>query len=152
VVITWLKVPEFFDNNQFDYGHNTFQIVLYKDGRINLIYSEDMTATQALVGIVPGYGRSRFRFVDFSTETFKNRPVASLIENFDDYESVDIAGVTGAIYKMYPDKYDFITLVSNFDLAPVPDALAFAINIQNDVDGIGNPAGQGRSIFNNASQ
>src|SRR5262245_40591168 len=88
--ITWFKVPEFFNHDTFAYGENTFQIILYPSGRIDLNYSSDLTATQALVGIVPGYGRSTLRLVDFSRGRLKGRPAASFIEDFRNYESIDI--------------------------------------------------------------
>ena len=152
VIITWLKVPEFFSQDQFAYGQNTFQVVLYKDGRIDLIYSNEMTATQALIGVVPGYGKAQLRFADFSRGTLKGRPSGALIENFHDYESVDIPGVMNAFYAKYGDSYDFVTLASNFDLTPVPGAQAFAINVQNDVKGIGNPSSRGNALFRDTAR
>ena len=147
IIISWLKVPEFFNHEQFAYGQNTFQVVLYKDGRIDVIYSEEMTATQALVGIVPGYGKSQLRLVDFTKGAQKGRLYAAVLENFRNYESVDIPQVMKELYKNYGDDYDFVTVFSNFDLTPIPGAQAFAINVQNDVRGIGNPSGRGRAIF-----
>lgn len=152
VIITWLKVPEFFNQDQFAYGQNTFQVVLYKDGRVDLIYSDDMTATQALIGLVPGYGKSQLRLVDFTRGTLRGRPAGSLVENFHDYESVDIPAVMNSFYKSYSDRYDFVTLASNFDLNPIPGAQAFAINVQNDVKGIGNPAARGKALFRDTAK
>ena len=43
--------------------------------------------------------------------------------------------------------FDFVSLLSNFNLTPVPEAQAFAINVQNDVRGIGNPASRGPQSF-----
>lgn len=145
--ITWLKVPEFFSHDQFAYGENTFQIILYPSGRIDLVYSDDLTATQALIGIVPGYGRSTLRLVDFSKGRIKGRPAASFIEDFRNYESIDIPNLMKSVYTQIPDRFDFVSLFSNFNLTPVPEAQAFSINVQNDVRGIGNPSARGASIF-----
>jgi hypothetical protein len=145
--ITWFKVPEFFSHDQFAYGENTFQIILYPSGRIDLVYSSDLTATQALIGIVPGYGRSTLRLVDFSRSRVKGRPAASFIEDFRNYESIDIPSLMQSVYGQIPDHFDFVTLLSNFSLTPVPEARAFSINVQNDVKGIGNPSSRGSSIF-----
>lgn len=145
--ITWFKVPEFFNHDQFGYGENTFQIILYPSGRIDLVYSDDLSATQALAGIVPGYGKSTLRLVDFSKGRIKGRPAASFIEDFRNYESVDIPNLMKSVYGQIPDHFDFVTLLSNFSLTPIPEARAFSINVQNDVRGIGNPSARGSSIF-----
>lgn len=145
--ITWFKVPEFFSHDQFAYGENTFQIILYATGRIDLVYADDLTATQALVGIVPGYGRSTLRLVDFSRSRLKGRPAASFLEDFRNYESIDIPNLMKSVYGQIPDAFDFVTLLSNFNLTPVPEAQAFSINVQNEVRGIGNPSARGSSIF-----
>lgn len=147
VMITWLKVPEFFSHDQFAYGENTFQIVLYKDGRIDLIYDSEISASEALIGIVPGYGKAQLHLVDFTRGTLRGRPLAALVENFHSYESVDIPSVMDSLYKKYSDSYDFVSLVSNFDLTPIPGAQAFAINVQNDIKGIGNPGTHGSYLF-----
>lgn len=146
VTISWLKVPEFFSHNQFDYGENTFQVVLYKNGGIDLVYTSDITATEALVGILPGYGKSVFRSIDFTRQQTA-RTQGSFLENFHDYESVNLPLLMQTLYKQIPDQFDFVTLFSNFDLTPVPGAQAFTIVAQNDVQGIGNPSGKGNSIF-----
>jgi hypothetical protein len=145
--ITWFKVPEFFSHDQFAYGENTFQIILYPTGRIDLVYSRELSAKQGLIGIVPGYGKSTLRFVDFSRSRLKGRPAASFIEDFRDYESIDIPNLMKSVYGQIPDHFDFVSLFSNFNLTPVPEVQAFAINVQNDVRGIGNPSANGSSIF-----
>lgn len=152
VVVSWLKVPEFYNQNQFDYGQNTFQVVLYKDGRIDLIYASEISATEALIGILPGYGKAQMRLVDFTRGTLKGRPAGALLENFHSYESIDFPSTMKALYRNYGDKYDFVTLLSNFDLNPVPGAQAFAIVVQNDAKGIGNPAGRGSAIFRDTAR
>ncbi len=147
VTVTWLKVPEFFNHDQFAYGENTFQIVLYRDGRIDLVYSRELSASQALIGIAPGYGRSTLRRVDFSRGSLKGRPSAFFLEDFRNYESIDIPELMKTVYGRIPDHYEFATLLSNFNLTPVPGVQAFAVNVQNDVRGIGNPSSRGASIF-----
>jgi hypothetical protein len=147
VTISWLKVPEFFNQDQFAFGQNTFQIVLHQTGQIDLVYSQEISASEALIGISEGNGDSALRLVDFSKGTYRNHPSGSLIENFHDLESIDIRQVMQSIYKSIPDKYDFVTLTSNFELDPVPGVQAFAINVKNDIRGIGNPGTKGNPIF-----
>lgn len=147
VAVTWLKVPEFFNNNQFDFGENTFQVVLHSDGSIDFVYTKEMTATEAVVGILPGSGKSVFGNTQFSKNDSSLRPQLSFVENYHDYESVNIPLLMQTLYKQYPDQYDFVTLFSNFDLIPVPGVQAFALVVQNDVKGIGNPAGSGGDTF-----
>jgi hypothetical protein len=140
VVATWLKVPEFFNQNQFDFGQNTFQIVLYKTGVIDLVYTNEFTATQGFVGLIPGLDTVPLRFVDFSSRKSSHRTLHSFVENFHDYVSADIPNLMKSLYLSTPDRFDFISLFSNFDLSPVPGAQAFAINVRNNVRGIGNPS------------
>ena len=140
VIVSWLKVPEFFNQNQFDFGQNTFQIVLYKTGVIDLVYTDEFTATQGFVGLIPGTDSVPLRFVDFSSRKSSHRQLHSFVENFHDYVSADIRNLMKSLYAGIPDDFDFISLFSNFDLTPVPGAQAFAINVQNNVRGIGNPS------------
>ncbi len=140
VIVTWLKVPEFFNQNQFDFGQNTFQIVLYKTGVIDLVYTDEFTATQGFVGLIPGNDSVPLRFVDFSSLKSSHRQLHSFVENFHDYVSADIPNLMKSLYSGIPDHFDFVSLFSNFDLTPVPGAQAFAINVQNNVRGIGNPS------------
>lgn len=152
LTVTWLKVPEFFNQNQFGYGENTFQVVLYSSGRIELNYSREITATQAVLGLIAGNGNQRVRNVDFTKGTSHARPSFSFIEDFRNHESLDIAALLHTFYRSQKDEYDFVTLVSNFELTPIPGVQAFAINVQNSVKGIGDPSGRGRATFNDTSR
>jgi hypothetical protein len=140
VTVSWLKVPEFFNQNQFDYGQNTFQIVMYKTGMIDIVFTNEMSATQGFVGLIPGFDKIPIRFVDFSSGQAAGRFLLSFVENFHDYVSIDIQSLMKSLYASMPDRFDFVTLFSNFDLNPVPGAQAFAINVRNNVHGIGNPS------------
>jgi hypothetical protein len=146
VLISWLKVPEFFNQNQFDFGQNTFQIVLYKTGVIDLVYTKEFTATQGIVGLIPGFDSVPIRFLDFSTRKSVGRTLFSFVENFHDYVSVDLHGLMKSLYQSESDRFDFVSLFSNFDLNPIPGAQAFAINVRNSVRGIGNPSDK-KAIF-----
>lgn len=146
LTITWLKVPEFFNQNEFGYGENTFQVVLYSSGRIELNYSREITATQAVLGLIAGNGNQRVRNVDFSQGTSHARPSFSFIEDFRNQESLDIAALLQTFYRSQKDEYDFVTLFSNFELSPIPSVQAFAINVQNSVKGIGDPSGRGATF------
>jgi len=152
ILISWLKVPEFFNQGQLDYGQNTFQIVLYKSGMIDLVFSDEITATQSFVGLLPGFERMPVRYVDYSTRQSSGRALFSFIENFHDYVSVDLQALMKAIYQTQPDRYDFVSLFSNFELTPVPGTQAFAINVKNNVRGIGNPSDKAKSVFKDNSK
>jgi len=140
VTVSWLKVPEFFNQNQFDYGQNSFQIVMYKTGVIEIVFTKEMSASQGFVGLVPGFDKIPIRFVDFSSLKGSGRFFQSFVENFHDYVSVDIQALMISLYASMPDRFDFVSLFSNFDLNPVPGAQAFAINVRNNIRGIGNPS------------
>ena len=151
VIITWFKVPEFLNQNQFDYGQNTFQVVLYKTGVIDIVFSSEFTANQGVVGLIPGFDNAPLREVDFSTRKSVGRQFYSFIENFHDYISADVSSLMKSLYSTQSDKYDFVSLFSNFDLSPIPGAQAFAINVRNNVKGIGNPSDQ-KSTFNDTEK
>jgi hypothetical protein len=69
------------------------------------------------------------------------------VEDFHDYISIDLPSFMKSLYASMPDRFDFVTLFSNFDLNPVPGAQAFAINVRNSVRGIGNPSDNKSSTF-----
>jgi hypothetical protein len=150
VTISWLHVPEFYNQDQFDYGKNTFQVVLHSDGGIDFVYTTEMSATQAFIGLIAG--NVPLHMVNFTKEPISNRPLRSFIEDFHDHESIDIPQLMKSIYSGVSDHYDFVTLLSNFDLIPVPGAQAFAINVRNNVRGIGNPGNHGDAIFRDNGQ
>jgi hypothetical protein len=148
VLISWLRVPEFFNQNQFDFGQNTFQIVLYQTGVIDIVFTEEFTATQGFVGVIPGIDKIPIRLVDFSSLRATGRQFHSYVENFHDYVSIDIPNLMKSLYTTQPDHFDFVTLFSNFDLTPIPGTQAFALNVRNNVHGIGNPSADRDPIFN----
>jgi hypothetical protein len=148
VLISWLRVPEFFNQNQFDFGQNTFQIVLYRTGVIDIVFTEEFTAAQGFVGLIPGFDTIPIRFVDFSTLKATGRQLHSFVENFHDYVSIDLPDLMKSLYVTQPDRFDFVSLFSNFDLTPVPGAQAFALNVRNNVEGIGDPSDRNKPIFN----
>jgi hypothetical protein len=90
--------------------------------------------------------------VDFTRGTAQKNPSFSFIESFRDYESVDIPRLMQSLYLHVKDRYDFVTLLSNFDLVPVPGAQAFAINVRNTTRGIGDPSELGTPIFRDNAQ
>jgi hypothetical protein len=66
LVVTWNRIPEFGSLNS-----NTFQVVLFADGRIRFTYVE-MSALDGLVGIAPGI------IPPFTSVRFRSLPVRHL--------------------------------------------------------------------------
>jgi hypothetical protein len=80
-IVTWNRVPEF-----VNVGMNTFQIVLFADGRIQMGYA-GLNARDGLVGISPGGGAAGVT-IDYTTQT-----------PFSTTEPV-------AIYELFPSGFD----------------------------------------------
>ena len=62
VVVTWNEVPEYSNT-----GANTFQIIVYETGRIQVAYN-GMSSIDGIVGLSPG-GTPPYQLVDLSNQT-----------------------------------------------------------------------------------
>ena len=107
LVVTWNRIPEFGSLNS-----NTFQVVLFADGRIRFTYVE-MSALDGLVGIAPGI------IPPFTSVRFRSLPVRgaqfALVELFIPVASLIPVGVARKFYQTHPDIFDVLTTWTNFD-------------------------------------
>src|SRR6185503_9522259 len=89
-VFTWDRVPEY--SSRGTGPRQTFQAVLYADGRIEFHY-RDINVTQTVVGIAPGQLRNDVQMVDLSVGL--TTPASGAIaEIFSSGTDVDITVVT----------------------------------------------------------
>jgi hypothetical protein len=131
VVITWKKVQKFSDAGST--GSNTFQIQLFADGKIGLVYKK-LTDVAELVGLAPGGGILRPNLVNFKNPG--SAAVGAPVERFADNQSVDYQALTTAFYRTHGDDYDFIYSWTDFP-TDLGNAFAFYLPITNEVEGIG---------------
>ena len=131
--VTWRNVPEFgaFGVNALQ----TFQAVLFADGRISFQYSS-VRLNDAVVGIMPGRLEGESIPVDLSAGTAA--PVAGAIgEIFSPVRDLDYFAATEKFYRNHDDAYDFIVLFNALGLVAGPGSFAYEVNVRNDVLGIG---------------
>jgi len=131
VVITWKKVQKF--NDAGSTGSNTFQIQLFADGRIALVYKK-LTDTAELIGVAPGGGRAQLSAVNFKSPG--GATAEAPFERFSDSERVDSLALTAAFYRTHGDDYDFVYTWTDFP-TDLGSAFAFYMPIANSVQGIG---------------
>jgi len=130
LVITWKRVPVF-NTQQF----NTFQIVIFSDGRIILSYN-GISASSALVGVSPGNNSGQPNNVDFNAPP--NTPLTGAVfERFSNLLQLDIFAATRNFYKTHADDFDFIYLWTDFNYDLGGGAFAFHLGASNTVQGIG---------------
>ena len=113
---------------------NTFEIVLHAGGEIDLVYGT-MESREAVAGVTPG-GTLELTRVDLSAAA----PVGAagaLVERFSETEKVDLVSVLRRFYASHPDAYEQVVVYTTRPLNPAPGTLAFEVNIQNAVTGIG---------------
>jgi len=129
VVVTWLDVPEFGTNN-----HNTFQAVLYPNGRITFALGR-IDAREAVVGVAPG-GGSQVQLLDYTESLPSGVLKAAIAERFVEHRSFDHLAVAKAFFRELADDYDHLVVFLDFPLS-LEGAFAFEVTVKNDIRGIG---------------
>ena len=135
-VVTWNRTPEFSETTPG--ARQTFQAVLYPDGRIDFNYQTIAAGTAAVVGIASGLQQNGFTAVDFSAGIAA--PAAgALAEVFSNRNSIDFIAVSRKFYRNHQDAYDYIILFNTLGFTGEDDPGAFSAerNIRNQVRGIG---------------
>jgi hypothetical protein len=127
--LVWSAVPGGGQINR-----NTFEIVLHASGEIDLVYGT-MESREAVAGVTPGRTLELTR-VDLSAATPRGA-AGALVERFSETEKVDLVSVLRRFYASHPDAYEQVVVYTTRPLNPAPGTLAFEINVQNAVTGIG---------------
>ncbi len=140
VTVTWFDVDAF---SQSSFGGEaiTMQVVLFDTGIINIVFEKSDIRT-GIVGIAPGGLNDAFQvnLVDYSDNLPLEGTTGAIAEVFVDLPTVNLQNVAREFYQTHRDDFDSLVLFTNFEsnLDQV-GILAFAISVQNDVLGIGNP-------------
>lgn len=128
IVVTWLDLPEFGRSNR-----NTFQVVLYPNGRITFAFG-GLSAQDAVVGVAPG-GGGAVQLIDYtSLPTGVVR--AGIAERFASNRSFDHLAVARAFFREFADNYDHLIVFLDFPQS-LGGGFAFELTVKNDIRGIG---------------
>lgn len=134
-VFTWSRVPEY---RASGVGlPNTFQIRLFRDGRIEIAYG-GVNTLEAVVGISRGNVASPAQVVSFlagSAEVF----TGSVAELFTLGNDLDLVTLSQRFYSQFDDTYDYLVVYNTMGLAAGAGVVAFEITVRNDRTGYGDP-------------
>lgn len=141
VLITFNNIRDFPNVPSRDTGIHTFQVTLFKDGRILFGYNAAAQTSTVLAGIGPGNSSQIPSVVDLSIPPAGTLNTA-IAELFSTVASLDEVGVVKAFYTTHPnrDVYDFVYIFLDFDF-DLNGAFAFYQPIRNDSAGIGRSIG-----------
>lgn len=129
-VFLWTDVP-----GRGQVNRNTFQVTLLPAGTIDFVYGPRLSTREAVVGVSPGA-----TFDSTAADLSSARPVGSagaLVERFSETERLDLVGTVRRFFVAHPDVFDQIVVYTTRPLNPFPGSLAFAVNVRNEVRGIG---------------
>ena len=141
VTITWFNVEAFSENSFGNVASLTMQVVLYDTGVIDIVFEKSDVRT-GIVGVSPGGLDDAFQvnLVDYSDDLPIEGTTGAIAEVFVDLPTVNLQNVAREFYRTHNDDFDSLILFTNFESnLDLVGVLAFAINVQNDVLGIGNP-------------
>lgn len=140
LTVTWFEIDAY-SGSFFGGGTLTMQVVLFDTGVIDIVFEESDVRT-GIVGVSPGGLDDAFQvnLVDYSDDLPVEGTTGAIAEVFVDLPTVNLQNVAREFYRTHGDDFDSLVLFTNFEsnLDEV-GILAFAINVQNDVLGIGNP-------------
>jgi hypothetical protein len=131
VVVTWRDVPDFGQSNL-----NTFQVVLYPNGRITFAFGT-LQAREAVVGLAPGGGRE-VRLLDYTENLPSGVLKTGIAERFATTRTFDHLAVARAFFREFADDYDHLVVFLDFPQS-LGGGFAFESTVKNDVRGIGLP-------------
>ena len=128
VVITWYQVMP----AQVEGILNTFQAILYRDGRIRVAY-QDMQDPEGLVGLSTGDiapNPAEVRLLDH-----ERTPLSNTFYQWFRKPAFDSRAVARAFYRTYPDSFDALAIFEDFPVSH--PAVSLYVPVKNDVRGIG---------------
>ena len=140
VTVTWFNV-EAFSEQSFGGVALTMQVILFDTGVIDIVFEKSDVRT-GIVGVSPGGLDDAFQvnLVDYSDDLPVEGTTGAIAEVFVDLPTVNLQNVAREFYRTHNDDFDSLVLFTNFESnLDLVGVLAFAINVQNDVLGIGNP-------------
>jgi hypothetical protein len=133
VTVTWQSVPQFGRLDQ-----NTFQVALWRDGRVDFVYDQAVSATidEGVVGVAPGGARGGLTAVDFARAAEVAGGAGALAETFRARTNLDAVAVARRFYATHPDDYRQLVVFTSQTLTPA-GAFAYSLSVRNADAGIG---------------
>lgn len=132
--VTWHQVTEFDPDTGGQANTNTFQLTLFKNGRITVAFG-DLDAQEGVVGVSPG-GSDLLDLIDLSTELPVAKRDNAIAERFGLSVQIDDFGVVRTFLDNFRDDYDIVLIFADFDV-DLGDAFAYSLTLRNNVSGIG---------------
>lgn len=134
--VTWDHVSQYFIDLRHD--ENTFQVILYKNGNIDLILADQVDGKDAVVGISPGNTSiANLKFIDYSSTQPLTGVKQAVFERFAARAQIDPAGLIQEFHQTHPHVYDFVTIWTDFPADLGRGVFAFSAPVQNNIQGIG---------------
>lgn len=142
VTVTWWKVPNFDKSNV-----NTFEVSFNPKGNIEFQFDK-VDSAEAIVGIAPG-GGSGLELVDLTSDLPLKRKGIAVVERFSRSVGVDEVGVAQTFIARFGDDFDQLVLFTDFKylLGDSPFTIAYHMNVNNQVRGIGSPVFNASRFF-----
>lgn len=142
--VTWCNVPGFDESRKL-----TAQLVVQRDGLVELKFAGTTTLPDAVVGLSPG-GTNVFSAVDMSRGSAGtvDGGAGAVGERFAEEDDIDLAALGEKFYRTHPDNYDQLVVWSDRDL--ITDAFAYETTIANDISGIGSSIFDASAEFGSA--
>jgi hypothetical protein len=130
-VVSWREVPNFESPLK-----NTFQAILYADGRLDFVYGTlNGNFEEGVTGIAPGRGEGGLTAVDFKNASGESGGGA-LAESFRSENAIDTVAVARKYFRSFPDAVDQL-VVFTYRRLTGPGTFAYELGIKNEVSGLG---------------
>jgi hypothetical protein len=128
--VTWTNVPQFGMTDQ-----NTFQVTLFRDGRVQFSYGTLGVGIDGVAGITPGRHQGGFTPIDVSNAVGAVSGGA-LAEGFRNQNELDLVAVARRFYATHRDDYQQLVIFTSQSLI-APRTFAYQINVRNTDTGTG---------------
>jgi len=136
VAFTWLDVP------LWDKGGagalQTFQVVMWSWGAIEFHYALHFGMREVVIGIAPGGDPGRVSFLrprEWQAQEAEN----AMAERFTAEPGLDIYTAAQRVLDEHPDVYDYLVFFNTLGVDAAPGAIAYALTLHQEADGIGRP-------------
>ena len=131
-VVTWRSVPSF--DSTF---RNTFEAVLYADGRIELTFGTELNSAleEGVTGVAPGQAEGGLLPMDFVSASGQATGGA-FAESFRSTDELDEVAVTRKYFQFFPDDVDQLVIFTSRRLIGRRQ-FAYERGVMNLISGIG---------------
>jgi hypothetical protein len=131
-VVAWTAVPNFESTIP-----NTFEVVLYPDGRIDFVYGAELNGNfeEGVTGIAPGQGQGGLLPVDFRHANGETASGA-LVESFRSESEIDEVAVARKYFASFPDEVEQLVVYTDKRLT-AQGTFAYERGVRNEIGGLG---------------